>query len=249
MMMRVSTLILVSSLAFALAPESAQGAPVAKKGTTKAPTKKAKPKAKAPIKAKAKAKAKPKAIGPSVSMSKGVVRVGIAPKDAKLDNLFEGAEIKSGSTGKIVKAAHAAKIILSNSAYLTPDKPNNGGMFLAAYRASWHAGSATWMEPEIRPEGDGNVSIRMPLTPALAGKDLKVECKGEFANSMSMRGAVLHNSGMYTTNSAEFSYITDTLKFMVEVPTTNTTNPAFRIAIGSTGNESFTLTSCSVEQI
>ena len=252
-MTRVSTLILVSSLAFALSPELAQGAPVAKKGAMEAPTKKAKPKAKAKAKSKAKpvakAKAKAKAKGPGVSVRKGVVRVGLAPKDANIDSLFENAEVRSGSQTKLIKAAHVAKITLTNSAYLTPDKPNKGGMFFGAYHATWRAGSASWMEPEIRADGDGSVSIRMPLTTSLAGKDLKVECKGDFAEEMSVRGGVFHNNGFYTTHSADFSYITDTLKFMVEVPTTNSANPGFRISMGSTGNESFTLTSCSVEQI
>ena len=260
-MKRVSTLFCACSLVFALSADHAHGAPASKtkttKGVMKAPTKKApkthsgaKSKGKSKVKAKpASRRMKPAAKGPGVSKRKGVLRLGLAPKGTKLDNRFQPMETKSSSSGKVMKVANMGKVYLSSSAQLTPTKPNNGGMFLSGYHVTWRAGSASWMEPGIKADGDGFVSIRMPLTDALAGKDLKVECVGEFAETMSVRGVVIHGSGSYTTNSAQFSYISDTLKFLVQVPTTNANNPAFSISMGSEDNTTFVVTSCKVEKV
>ena len=119
-------------------------------------------------------------------------------------------------------------------------------MFFSGHGVKWRAGAARWLRPEIKVTGDGGVSIMMPLGSAVAGKDLMVECKGDFDDKMTVRGAVTHSSGFYTTSAADFSYVSDTLKFIIAVPTTAFSDPAFSIGMRSTDEEIWWLTSCSV---
>lgn len=252
-MTRVSILPFVSLLMLAASPESAHGAPGVAKAAPTAPAKKSRPKAKAKARpsSKANAEPKPKAKGPGVSLRKGVVRVGVAPKNVKLEPFPEGAQIRSGSDGKLVKAAHRERFTLAKSAVLTPDNPKKGGMFLRAFLATWDAGPTFPGEkPNIRATGDGGISIRMPLTSDVANKDLKVECKGVFPDEMTVRGGVNSSTASYVTNTAVFSSVSDTLKFLIEVPTTDRPNPRFVVAMSSNhASEWFKITSCSVEQV
>lgn len=116
------------------------------------------------------------------------------------------------------------------------------------FHVRWRAGTAGWRQPEIVVEPDGGTRIEMPLGSEIAGKDLMIECKGEFPDAMKVRGLVLHN-GFYTTSAATFSYVTDTLKFMISVPTATVSDPAFAIAMQSADEVQRTLESCTVERL
>jgi len=236
---------------FLLSVSAAHGAPAARKRT--AASKKAK--AKKVRKAKRARTAKtPIAKGPGVSKRNGVPRLGPVPQGTVFDPAFERRfgpmETKSNpSGGTLRKRRGTPRLQLTGVATLTPDKPSSGGMFLAGYGVRWRAGAASWMEPEISVLEEGSAFILMPLGPNVAGQDLMVECEGDFEETMTVRGGVVHSHGYFTTSAADFSFVSDSLKFMISVPTTSEANPAFRIGIAATGDERWTLRSCEVERI
>ncbi|MGH1341087.1 MAG: hypothetical protein ACRBN8_06020 [Nannocystales bacterium] len=246
-MRRTPAVLSICSLALLLTG-SAHSAPATKKA---APTKHRK---RRPSKGTAAIK-KATAKGPAVTVRKGVVRMGLAPKEATFDNNFDAQfgsmrTTSNPAAGTIEKKMFdVAPLRLSRPSKLTPTRPSSRGFFFFGYKVQWQAGVASWREAQINVEGDGGVSIMMPLRPELVGHDLLVECSGEFTETMSVRGGVTYPGGFFTTSAASFSFVADTLRFMITVPSAEVENPAFGIALRSTSKENWTLTSCVVERL
>jgi hypothetical protein len=129
---------------------------------------------------------------------------------------------------------------------LTPSAPAVGPAFLRASKVAFSAGATQHAGPRITVLPGGAIGVTIPMS-AAPSSDLVVECRGSLPQAIVVRASAVTVDGYEILSVAEFSGLTDSIKFIA----TTRTDPTAHLSVSLVAAQRvpWTLSSCSVQRL